>query len=54
MWDPVPAFAHRCDVEIVVRICRVDAGWCEDHDSENPMDRAREAIVVRRLVIAYS
>ena len=31
MWDPVPAFAHRGDVNIVFRVWRVDAGWCEDH-----------------------
>ena len=54
MWNPVPAFAHRGDVDIVVRVWRVDAGGSEDHVSANPVAMARGARAVRRWVIAYS
>ena len=50
MWDPVPAFAHRGDVDIVVRIWRVDAGWGEDHHSAYPVARAMEARAVMVIV----
>ena len=49
MRNSVPAVAHRCDVDIVVRVWRVDTGWGEDHASANPV--AREARAVRRLVM---
>ena len=40
VWNPVPAFAHRGDVDVVVRIWRVDAGGGEDHVSRLTGTRA--------------
>ena len=51
MWDPVPAFAHRCDVDVVVRIWRVDARGGEDHVRRLKVNRAREARAVSIVTI---